>query len=266
MNRKKLLAQTLKVSELTDQQKEKMFKVFAKYYDNVSFENFKYDLDKKNAVFLLLDREDLELKGFSTIVDLKFITKNRRIVRGLFSGDTIIETEYWGQTALGVAFLKYLFMQKLKRPFSPLYWFLISKGFKTYLMMANNFIEHWPRYERETPPDKKEILDGLATTLYGNHYSPEGGIISFSDEELKDSLKIGVAPITKSMLQENPRIAFFAAKNPEWERGNELCCIAPMSLLMPFRYQLKIIRRATAKSFKRAQVKILLAFGITQSK
>ncbi len=49
-----------------------------------------------------------------------------------FSGDTIIEKEYWGNRALTCAMYRYIVSFKLRYPLVPVYWILISKGFKTY--------------------------------------------------------------------------------------------------------------------------------------
>ena len=91
---------------------------------------------------------------------------------------------------LGVAFLKYLWLQKFKRPFQPLYWFLISKGYKTYLLMANNFETHFPRYERETPAAMKGLIDDFGTHFFPESYNAESGLIEFDASlgQLKDGI------------------------------------------------------------------------------
>ena len=243
----KLYHKTLKITELEESQKESMFKVFNRYYNNVSYEQFLSDLKSKDAVFLLLDRKENIIRGFSTIVEI-----NENGYCGVFSGDTIIEKEYWGQGTLGVAFLKYLFMKKLRNPFKKLYWFLISKGFKTYLLMANNFPNHWPRHEKQIDEKNKDILDTFSKTLYPEDYVQEKGIISFSNKE-KDSLKECVAPITEEMKKANKRINFFSTQNENWQKGDELCCIAEMTLTMPFRYQYKIVSKTVSKLIQKNQ-------------
>lgn len=246
---KKLFYKTIKVQDISETHKFEMFNVFRRYYDNVSEEQFKKDLMNKDAVFVLFDKKEKKVRGFSTIVEL-----NCNSNRGFFSGDTIIEKEYWGQGTLGVAFLKYLFVEKLKNPFKPLYWFLISKGFKTYLLMANNFSNHYPRFEKETDSKHREILSSFAKKLYPNEFIEELGIISFK-ENIKDSLKDCVAPITEEMKKENARINFFATKNKGWQRGDELCCIAEMTLTMPFKYQYKKIKKNLMKSLSKKEIK-----------
>lgn len=239
----KLKAQTVRLSEINEQDIARMFDVFSRYYENTSFEQFQLDLKTKEAIFLLRDSLSQEIMGFSTILGLK-TSVNNKMIKGLFSGDTIIEKEYWGQGALGVAFLKYLFLQKIKNPFRPLYWFLISKGYKTYLLMANNFQEHYPRFEKQTPSDKQEIIDTFASKLYEQYYSSEKGVISFQNKgHQKDHLKCEITPISRDMMLKNPRIHFFAEKNPGWEQGDELACIAKMTFTMPLYYQLKIWKK-----------------------
>ncbi|MGV3525460.1 MAG: hypothetical protein ACO1RX_14615 [Candidatus Sericytochromatia bacterium] len=249
-------------SELRAEHIHAMFELFASYYDNVSFDQFQKDLAQKDHVFLLKDKATLTIQGFSTIVALEITVKNRK-VRGFFSGDTVIHQDYWGQGTLGVAFLTFLFTQKLKKPLQPLYWFLISKGYKSYLLMANNFPTYYPRYEMPTPPEQQQIIDAFSETLYAGYYNRTTGIISFG-EDSKDHLKQDITPIDDSLLS-NPRIAFFAERNPGWSQGDELACVAEMTFGMPVFYQLKLLkkmlsgRRApSAKQTRAAEAKAAL--------
>ena len=247
MKRKfKLTSQTTLVCELTKSETKTMYTVFSKYYQNTSYDQFMLDLAEKDVVFLLLDAHTKDIVGFSTLVNL-YVNVEGQEQRGCFSGDTILEKEYWGQGTLGIAFLRYLFVQKLRNPFKPLYWFLISKGYKTYLLMANNFKNHYPRYESKTPTKQMSIIQAFSETLYGDHFNKQTGVISFSNVSSKDCLKAEITPITKELLLKNKRIKFFADRNPGWEDGNELACVAEMTLGMPFNYQMKIMKKQWAR-------------------
>ena len=250
MSKKRLYAKTVEVSSLSEDDKRAMQLIFQKYYDNFDDRVFEKDLKDKDIVFVLRDMSDHNIKGFSTLKNLDITSKNKKI-RGCFSGDTVIEKEYWGQGTLGKAFLKYLFLQKLRHPFRPLYWYLISKGYKTYLLMANNFSTHYPRYEKETPEQMKQIMDNFSQTLYPNEYDKKLGLIKFSGTTKKDCLKNGITPIDKRLLLENSRISFFVQKNPDWDKGDELACIARMTLFMPIFYQSKYIMKSGFKLFKK---------------
>lgn len=234
----RLRADITPVASLRPEDKVRMFALMQKYYDGVEEGTFHRDLARKDAVILLRDAEGL--RGFSTLVTITLNHKGR-IVRGLFSGDTVIEKSHWGQTALGKAFLWYLFCEKLRRPFTPLYWLLITKGYKTYLMMANNFVEHYPRYEFQTPSAAQSLLDAFYRRLFPDGYDAATGLIHCDATACR--LKAGIAETCESLRATQPRIAFFERANPRWREGFELACIARMTLAMPFRYAIKVLFR-----------------------
>jgi hypothetical protein len=224
-----------------------MFRVFEEYYDEVSFETFCLDLANKDDVILLLDAKNV-IQGFSTMRNLH-VKVDGRDVYGLFSGDTVVAKAYWGQRVLGRAFLAYLFKQKAKHPWSPYWWFLISKGYKTYLLMANNFGEYYPAVERATPPEAKAILDAFGSTLYPDDYCADTGVIAF--EQSHGQLRRGIADVTPELLS-HPKIAFFQKMNPRWAQGSELACIARMTWGMPFYYLAKALAKGAFRPMRRA--------------
>lgn len=234
----KLKAGIVSVADLSATAQARMFQLMQTYYDQVSREQFLADLAKKSAVILLFDKADGQIQGFSTLLCVR-LKREGKTLRGIFSGDTVVEKKYWGQRQLGKAFLRFLFTEKLRRPFEPLYWLLISKGYKTYLMMANNFSEYYPRFDQPTPAAKKALMDAFYSTLYGHDYDAQAGLIQPSGGAYR--LKTGVAAISNLLLKNNPKIAFFQAANPGWQKGSELTCLARMTLWMPFRYALKVL-------------------------
>ena len=231
----KLKARIVAVASLKESDKAQMFALMQRYYDEVSREQFLKDLSKKDDVILLLNDAEQQIRGFSTLASVR-LRHRGKIVYGIFSGDTVIEKDYWGQRTLGKAFLRYLLIKKLRRPLTPLYWLLITKGYKTYLMMANNFAEYYPRFDRPTPADKQEMLRSFYSLLYPDEYDAKKGVVMPASEACH--LKAGIAPISETLLQTNPKIAFFQQINPNWQRGAELACLARMTLWMPLQYAL----------------------------
>ena len=227
-----------------------MFRLFSQYYNNIDAAQFKADLLEKDHVFLFLD-PDKRVQGFSTVVTLEQEVQGKK-VRALFSGDTVMHRDYWGQGALSTAFGKYFFLKKLKSPWQPLYWFLISKGYKTYLLMTNNFPTHYPRYDKPTPPFMQAMMDAFGKRLYPEHYNAEEGLIQFSQQQVKqkDCLKDDITPITEEMLT-NSRIAFFAEKNPHWDAGDELACVAELSFMVPFTHGIKNMRKQLRRKLRK---------------
>lgn len=241
----RLFGRLVDVSDVPDSQLEQMYGIFERYYDNVSWSAFRKDFREKSRVILLFDRRTGLLQGFTTLKTFCSVVGGEEVA-GLFSGDTVVEREYWGQPALRATFFKAMVVtwwenlleSKGRRPF---YWFLISKGYKTYLLLTNNFHTHWPRHNVPLPDREREIMRTFAETLYPGRVS-ERVLNSFGEgfqgqteralvlpfDQGAPCLRGEVAPIRPDLLT-NSKIRYFQIANPGWEEGHELCCLAPIS-------------------------------------
>lgn len=231
-----LKAQIRAIDSLTELEVSRMYQLFSEYYEGHSRQQFQNDLIEKDDVILLRDSKDQSIQGFSTLLKVEISTSSKANTIGIFSGDTVAAKEYWGSPALGVAFLKYLWMEKAKRPLGSVYWFLMSKGYKTYLLMANNFHVHYPRLEEPTPTHYQKMIDQFYGNRFGTLYQSKEGLIEMQGPTCR--LKEAVADLSPDLLL-IPRVHFFNQRNPDWKNGTELCCIAEMTLLMPLKYGLK---------------------------
>lgn len=227
------------VGSLTARDRAAMLELFGRYYDDVDPARFQHDLDRKDDVIVLRDAEAV-IRGFSTLKQL-VVHDDGVDHRGIYSGDTVIEHTAWGQGVLGRAFLRYLLKARVRHPLRPLWWFLISKGYKTYLLMANNFPEHWPRYERPTPPAASRVQRAFASRLFGDDFDAERGVVRFANP--CGRLRDGVAEIDAGLLATQARVRFFQDHNPEWARGDELVCLARMTWTLPAAYAWKRARK-----------------------
>ncbi len=243
---KAMFAKTVSAARIDEASRKTMYGLMQQYYECMDWDRFNKDLDDKDDVILLLDKETSSIKGFSTLKNVEVNVSNRKAF-GVFSGDTVVDRAFWGQRVLGKAFLRYLFIQKAKRPLTPFYWILISKGYKTYLLLANNFNEHYPRYESPTPAKAKTLMDQFANSLFGEAYNAETGLIQFS--ESLGQLRPGIADVPSGASFKNPRIAYFAKQNPTWAQGTELMCLARMTWTMPLYYVCKSWWKLMAKPF-----------------
>ena len=231
----KLNAREMAVARLDAATREDMWKVFERYYAGTAREAFEADLEGKQHVVLLRDSGDGSLQGFSTLQVYEQEVEGRNVV-AIFSGDTIVERDYWGQKALQTAFFFFILRQKLLRPGTPLYWFLISKGYKTYLLLSRNFVEYWPRHDQETPADVAQLMDRLAGGRFGELWDKAAGILRMDGRDGR--LKSGVAPVDQEALSQ-PDIAFFVAKNPGYVEGDELVCVGVVDFTFALSYAAK---------------------------
>jgi len=204
---------------------EEMFALMERYYDRVTRANFLADLAEKQWVIVLLDPQTGVLHGFSTQVLLE-VEVEGAAVRALFSGDTIVAQERWGETALVRAWARLALALIDRYAPEPLYWFLISKGYKTYRFLPLFFREFYPRFDFPTPAWATKIIDALGRYKFPGAYDAAAGIVRGGEQ--KDRLKPGVADLTAERLRD-PHVRFFAERNPGHVRGEELCCLARLA-------------------------------------
>lgn len=205
---------------------KQMYELYAAFYENTSLDIFLSDLSKKSGVILVSRKSDDRIVGFSTqtFFDLKVDGKR---VRGIFSGDTIIEPAYWGNNALANTFYRRLVIERIKRPFVPFYWFLISKGYKTYLLMTNNFYNYYPKVDGNRGDRTAlyhNITEAYCQQLFPEAFDRQRMLLDFGDSYVR--LKGDVAEITPELKAASPHIAFFEKVNPDWRRGTEVPCLA----------------------------------------
>lgn len=240
-------ARRVAVGDLDRDTIAQMWSVFRCYYADVSRDRFLSDLSEKQYVIVLFDRGDRSVQGFSTIQVLRRCFNGKPYV-AVYSGDTIINQAYWGQTALQGEFYRFLMGLMLKNPLTPIYWFLISKGYKTYLLVSRGCPDHWPRHDRPTPPQVLGMIDQLATEKFGDDWKPELGVLQFAVPAGR--LKDGVAPINAAALA-HPDIRFFAQRNPGHEKGDELCCLAAINLKLGVFYVGKLLRKSLRRQLNK---------------
>ena len=225
-DRKQLVSRTVPVSALDAGLVAQAFALFARSYDGADRARFERDLSEKQRIILLRDRATGALKGFSTVLVQPMPAGHRGMV--VFSGDTVIDREYWGQKQLQIAFTRILLELKLRAPHRPLYWFLISKGYRTYMLLGNAFPRAVPRYDRADAPALRSALDALAAARFGSAYDDRAGVVRFESDH--ERVREGLAPVTPRHLA-NPHVSFFVARNPGHHRGDELACLAEVRLI-----------------------------------
>jgi hypothetical protein len=213
---------TVARESLTESRRAQMLALMQVCYAGVSAERFARDLAEKQYVILLSARRTGELVGFSTLRVAEEQVEGRA-VEVVFSGDTVIHPDYWGQKELQVRFVRFVFARKLRRPLRPVLWMLLSGGYKTYLLAVNHFPRTVPRHDWEAPPERASFLRALATRWFGEQYDPARGTLRFAGSHYR--VRDGVAPIDREAAA-HPHIAFFARHNPGHVEGEELVCLA----------------------------------------
>lgn len=202
---------------------ERLFQLFSHYYLHVDRASFERDQAEKDWVLLLDDAHGI-VQGFTTL-KLYELTVLGRPVRALFSGNTIIDQAYWGETELVAAWCR--FMARLKREALavPLYWFLISSGYRTYLYLPLFFHDFFPRHDRATSEFEQTLIDTLGRRKFPDEYRDGVVHVARPRECLRPELAL-----PRATKRANPHVSFFFEKNPNCLRGDELVCVTEFSL------------------------------------
>ena len=216
-----------------------MWRLYEAYYRRVDAAAFEADLTEKDHVILLRDAGDGSVQGFTTLRVYRHAGPEGPCVI-VFSGDTIIAPRYHGQTALQRAFLRYVMVTAARAGRLPVYWFLISKGVRTYLLLSRNFLAYWPRHDAPTPSAMRELIDQLALKRFGSAYRQDLGLVRW--EPPGPHLADGVAPLDPQAL-ERPDVSFFMSVNPGADEGDELCCLGRVDLAMGANYLKRLMKR-----------------------
>lgn len=212
-----------RVRNITQGQRDEMFELHSKYFSNVKSSIFHSDFSEKDWVIVLRDGEG-RLAGFSTI-QIMDTRVNGRDVGWVYSGDTIVNRECWQSPALAGSFAHFLLRITGERPGIDMNWLLITKGYRTYRFLPVYFNEFYPRFDRETPREVTELLVCVCTTKFGSRFDPQSGVLV--NNGVREWLRQDLSLVPTGRMKD-PHVSFFHARDPHYDKGDELVCMAPL--------------------------------------
>jgi hypothetical protein len=203
---------------LTSEQRERMLAILANNFSHVSREQFERDLAEKNAV-ILIRGSDGKIVGFSTLLLYQAEFQGKAIAV-VYSGDTIIEREAWGSSALPRTWIHSVWKLHRERfPELPLYWLLLTSGYRTYRFLSVFWKTFYPNPHTATPAEMEGLRDELARARFGEKY--KDGVVRLGQPLKRELLETPARP--------DPHIRFFIERNPGYVDGDELVCLAPLT-------------------------------------
>lgn len=203
--------------------REDMYRLFARAYAATDRARFRADLATKRDVLLLRDGAG-RLAGFTTLA--VFDDEDRgRPIRVVFSGDTLVDPACWGSHALNFAWIRHMARIRDERPDTPLYWLLISKGYRTYRYLSTFALDYVPRRDGRDDPALSALRDRLAARLFESAFDPVRGIVAHDPPRDRLAPALTTLPSAGRAAQE---ARFFARANPGFTRGDELVCLCAL--------------------------------------
>jgi hypothetical protein len=221
---RQLAATVERVGSLDERAIGAMFELYDSYYDASSRAQFEADLSNKHFVVMLREPSGA-LAGFSTLAVLE-AEIGGKCLRAIYSGDTIIDHAHWGTQALAFTWIRFAGTVKAWAPDAPLYWFLIVKGHRTYRYLSAFSVDFYPRWDRPTPGQTRDVMDHLARRRFADAYDATRGVVSFPCS--RGHLKPEWATIEQTEAT-RPDVAFFLRSNPGYVSGDELVCLTELA-------------------------------------
>ena len=235
----KLIGYLESINKLTEFDIRQMLSLMHSFFEGVNEPLFRHDLNEKSGIILIKDQED-KIRGFSTF-RLDYEESLDALI--LFSGDTIIHSDTWGSSLLFSNFGKILaymimlreetnipneitiFGKSERKTISRLYWFLISKGYRTYLMLPLFFQSYYPGIADRVDWNLKLQLEKLAKKRYPKEWNPKRGVLEIHHDRLNENLSE-----IPEKRRKNKHVAFFLEQNPLYTIGEELDCLTEISV------------------------------------
>lgn len=231
------------VPELYPSVRRRLFELFQLVQDRADESRFYADLDDKDGVIVLRLGGNGTIYGFSTFKVFEPPPRpgqQGRSPRILFSGDTAVDPQYWGQRELTRTFGRILLRLRCTST-GPLYWLLSSKGYKTYLLLAHYFPQSWPRYDNVMSDEVRDLRDQLGERAFGDAYDVQSGVARL--EGTLDRVRDALTPLTEQEMAD-PDIRFFVESNPGHADGDEMVCLAQLRYRDPFIAYARVLGRS----------------------
>jgi hypothetical protein len=224
MHRKSLHYEIAPTDSIRAEVVRQLYDLYEQCYDGSNPERFEADLREKQWVILLREAASQRTVGFSTqmLIDIEVEGES---VRALFSGDTVIHPGYWGSQELVRAWCRLAGRLKARSMDRPLYWFLVSKGYRTYLYLPTFFHRFYPRCDQPNSAFVERLIHALGSAKYPGAFDPRTGLIEHLASH--DRLKPELDAIARHAR--NPHVEFFVRRNPNYRNGTELLCVAEIS-------------------------------------
>jgi hypothetical protein len=199
-----------------------MYALFSAYFEGVSEQRFRADLDEKQWIVRVM--RGRELCGFSSLRITRHVRRGKSLAV-VSSGDTIIAPEARSTTVLARTWIGAVNRLRVIHREPEFVWMLLVSGFRTYRLLPVFWREFYPCHESATPASVEDDIQSVASTLFGAQYSPEDRVVRFDEPQVLRAEHAGI-PAARCG---DPHVDFFASRNPGHARGDELVCWTRLS-------------------------------------
>lgn len=187
-------------------------------------DRFEAQLAKDETVFLVRASITGHLVGFGTVT-VHPVRHQGRAATVIYTGWTMISPEFRRHGIIQrVGFAEFL-RQRLKHPLRPIYWMMTSSTLNSYLVMARNFHDSYPRAGRGLSDQERAYVEQVLQHN-GTPWNPDTGVIERGGASFYREGRVDLGAVDTR----DPDIAFYVQANPGQAKGDSLVCLAPLNL------------------------------------
>jgi len=198
-------------------------------------------LDAARYVWLCRDG-DGRLVG-TTAVRLFEMTLERRPVTVIYTAVVAVDPTWRRVGLIGRMGARSFLRERMRRPFREVLWLSLAASPAGYLQMVRSHARCWPRVGESVPPGVEALLGELASRLGASRVERVDGCLRLPDD-------FGVSDPAQAPARwdrSDPDIDFFLRVNPDYQRGSDLMCLAPLSALAIARTMLRTALRGARR-------------------
>ena len=206
----------LTINELTEEIRESMFALLNRFFWNVTHEAFASDLQSKDRVVMINEAE--ALVGFSTFTLRPALDLDNQPASILCSGDTIVDPQYWGSSALGRTLIQSAWELHRQTKNDSFWWLLITSGPRTWGVLPTFFLDFHPHPNHAVNGKLETCTRSLCHERWPGCLDEESGLIRLPHpQRLRPPLDI--MPESRKL---DSGFQWYERTNPGWKSGDEL--------------------------------------------
>lgn len=215
----------LVVGSATHLQIEEVADFYLLYHDRDRHELIHF-LRKQDYINVFRSRRLGIVKGFVTMKRFHIQLQGSKAIV-IYPGLGVINPTYRGQYIVERTGLKEYLAAKIRHPLTKCYFALTVLSHFGYRKIYRSVSTVWPHPIHKTPKDIQYLIDHAGEYLSApGRWDSENGIIRGFDSK---RLKRSAAALTSSRLAD-PIVRYFINRNPGYESGDTLLCIARLTL------------------------------------
>ncbi|NRA37709.1 MAG: hypothetical protein HRU15_06185 [Planctomycetes bacterium] len=187
-------------------------RLYCSHFSQINLDDFTADLMGKDVILHFY--ENGTLIGFTSF---KFISIQieQQDVDFVYSGDTIIDPDFWHSNAIAPAWIQSVLEHH--KSTNPLYWLLICSGIRTYRLLTSFWKSYTPKLDH-TDQQLSHFANIAAQQIYGDAH--QNGIVRLRNPQV---LQNHLSEIPEH-YSENKHTQYFLELNPGHTEGDELVC------------------------------------------